>query len=162
MPKAPLSPEAIKTGFLLIDMTYIEKLKSPKWQKKRLEILNRDKFTCQNCCDKDSQLQIHHLYYEKNSDPWEQENKSLLTLCEDCHKQFTETNNKFKKVIGKITDIDTLNEFCDLIDDCTPCNPYTPYMLKIYFKFLLEADSRAIFAMESFIKTFNEYKTIEF
>jgi len=28
-------------------LTYSEKLKDPRWQKKRLEILSRDNFTCE-------------------------------------------------------------------------------------------------------------------
>ena len=40
-------------GFLFYKiMNYSEQLKSPKWQKKRLEIMQRDKFTCQLCGDK--------------------------------------------------------------------------------------------------------------
>jgi len=30
-------------------MTYAEQLKSPKWQKKRLNIMERDQFRCQDC-----------------------------------------------------------------------------------------------------------------
>ena len=44
-------------------MAYSEKLKNPKWQKKRLEILNRDNFTCIKCGDKETTLQIHHFKY---------------------------------------------------------------------------------------------------
>lgn len=33
------------------DMTYSQKLRDPRWQKKRLEILERDSFTCQHCHD---------------------------------------------------------------------------------------------------------------
>lgn len=65
---------------------YAEKLKSPKWQKKRLEILQRDKFECQSCFDTEKSLQIHHFYYD-NCDPWEYDNSCLITLCEDCHKK---------------------------------------------------------------------------
>lgn len=32
-------------------------------------------------------LNIHHTYYIKDSKPWEYENDSLVTLCEDCHKK---------------------------------------------------------------------------
>ena len=66
-------------------MTYAEKLKHPKWQKKRLEILSRDKFTCKKCGDKDTTLHVHHLEYSKGKEPWEYPNKSLITLCGDCH-----------------------------------------------------------------------------
>lgn len=64
-------------------MNYLEKLKSPKWQKKRLEILQRDEFTCCYCNDKETELQIHHLKYTK--EPWDAPNEDLITLCKHCH-----------------------------------------------------------------------------
>lgn len=66
-------------------MTYSEKLKDPRWQKKRLEILNRDEFTCQMCLDKESTLHVHHGYYEKNYNPWDYDSNTLHTVCENCH-----------------------------------------------------------------------------
>jgi len=60
-------------------MTYKEKLKNPKWQKKRLEILQRDEFKCRNCNSEDKTLHIHHLDYDK-CDPWQYENRLLITL----------------------------------------------------------------------------------
>lgn len=66
---------------------YSEKLKDPRWQKKRLEIFQRDKFTCQSlgCGSTEKTLHIHHLIYQKGLEPWEYNEKFLLTLCEDCH-----------------------------------------------------------------------------
>jgi len=64
-------------------MSYAEKLKSPKWQKKRLEIMSRDNFTCQYCKDEETQLQVHHLSY--NGNPWEADSSQLVTLCCECH-----------------------------------------------------------------------------
>jgi len=64
---------------------YSEKLKSPKWQKKRLEILQRDEFTCQSCLSKINTLHVHHFAYKQGLEPWEYENDMLQTLCEDCH-----------------------------------------------------------------------------
>lgn len=66
-------------------MTYKEKLTDPRWQKKRLEILERDNFTCQLCKSQKKTLTIHHFSYSKN--PWDVQNQSLLTLCFDCHKK---------------------------------------------------------------------------
>lgn len=63
---------------------YLEKLRSPKWQKKRLEILSRDNFTCQYCKDTETELQIHHLEY--NGEPWNVSNDKLVTLCRNCHE----------------------------------------------------------------------------
>jgi len=69
---------------------YFEKLKDPRWQRKRLEILNRDEFYCQSCYDDQSPLHVHHLYYKKDKEPWEYPNEAFLTLCESCHKEETE------------------------------------------------------------------------
>jgi len=44
---------------------YWQKLQDPRWQRKRLEILNRAEFCCESCGDTESQLQVHHGYYEK-------------------------------------------------------------------------------------------------
>lgn len=86
-------------------ITYSEKLKNPKWQKKRLEILQRDEFKCQCCGDEEKNLQIHHLTYN-NCDPWEYETRHLITLCEDCHekeeflKSFTSSSLDYLATIG--------------------------------------------------------------
>lgn len=63
--------------------TYSEKLKNPAWQKKRLEILDRDKWTCQFCADKDTTLHVHHTEYK--GDPWQIESSKLKTVCDHCH-----------------------------------------------------------------------------
>lgn len=65
--------------------SYSEKLKSPKWQKKRLEIFQRDNFTCQLCKSTERTLHVHHKEYEGYKDPWDYGNDKLITYCEDCH-----------------------------------------------------------------------------
>lgn len=65
--------------------TYSEKLKDPRWQKKRLEILERDKFSCQTCKDDKTELHIHHKKYG-HENPWDNENEDLITCCKHCHK----------------------------------------------------------------------------
>lgn len=67
-------------------MTYSEKLKDPRWQKKRLEILNRDDWTCRYCGDKETTLHVHHELYTKGADPWDYDDYLLTTLCEECHE----------------------------------------------------------------------------
>lgn len=74
-------------------MDYSTKLKNPKWQKKRLEILNRDNFTCQSCFDTETTLHVHHLHYFPNKEPWDISSDYLITLCENCH-QWEEENYK--------------------------------------------------------------------
>ena len=67
-------------------MTYAEKLKDPRWQKKRLEIMQRDEFSCQICKSKEKTLHIHHIAYEFGVEPWDYEDINFKTLCETCHK----------------------------------------------------------------------------
>ena len=64
---------------------YSELLRDPRWQKKRLQILERDNFTCQGCGDTHNTLHVHHKEYVYGRDPWEYENEELITYCKDCH-----------------------------------------------------------------------------
>ena len=75
---------------------YSELLKDPHWQKKRLEIFERDKWTCQLCGDKETTLHVHHKKYIKDKNPWEINNKYLITLCEDCHTEIS--SDEFKDI----------------------------------------------------------------
>ena len=65
---------------------YSELLKDPRWQKKRLEVFNRDNWTCQCCLDTDSTLHVHHTKYTGKF-PWDCPDKYLITLCEQCHQK---------------------------------------------------------------------------
>ena len=76
--------------------------KDPRWQKKRLEIFNRDKFTCQFCQSKTNTLAIHHLEYHDNLKPWEYKDEELLSVCEDCHKKETEDRKITEKALLKM------------------------------------------------------------
>jgi hypothetical protein len=67
-------------------MTYAEKLQSPKWQKKRLEVFQRDNFTCQHCGDTESTLHVHHLSYQPKTQPWDYPMENFQTLCRWCHE----------------------------------------------------------------------------
>lgn len=66
--------------------SYYELLRDPQWQRKRLEILERDEWSCLHCGDVDKPLNVHHRYYQGKKKPWEYEDESLVTLCEECHK----------------------------------------------------------------------------
>lgn len=66
-------------------MSYAEKLKDPRWQKKRLEILERDGWQCQGCGQQSKMLSVHHSYYTWGMNPWDYPNDSLFAVCENCH-----------------------------------------------------------------------------
>lgn len=66
--------------------TYSEKLKNPKWQKLRLQIFERDKWTCRCCGNTSKTLHAHHKHYFHGTEPWDYPPEALVTLCEDCHE----------------------------------------------------------------------------
>lgn len=67
--------------------TYKEKLLDPRWQRRRLEIFNRDNFICQKCGDDNNTLNVHHRWYAFGKEPWEYPDDILVTLCDSCHKE---------------------------------------------------------------------------
>lgn len=82
-----------------MNLSYKEKLLDPRWQKKRLGVLNREEFSCQYCGEKEKTLHIHHICYNKSRDPWDIDDSALLCLCEECHsvghlKNLTEKEGK--------------------------------------------------------------------
>lgn len=112
-------------------MKYSDKLKDPRWQRKRLKILERDDFKCQLCGDREAPLSVHHKYYKNNYDPWDYSDESLITLCEECHKKeeryrafFDGLYYRFKEIFSN-TDAEIINSLLDYIKDELKENPMT-------------------------------------
>jgi hypothetical protein len=82
--------------------TYYEKLKDPRWQRKRLEIMESSNFTCSHCGANDQTLNVHHLYYEKNLQPWEYDNRFLKCFCEGCHNTWHEKREAFIRAVAEV------------------------------------------------------------
>lgn len=64
-------------------MTYSQKLKDPRWQKRRLHILELRGWKCERCKDDKTTLHVHHKKYR--GQPWEALDHDLEVLCEPCH-----------------------------------------------------------------------------
>lgn len=84
--------------------TYYELLRHPKWQEKRLRIMQRAGFECENCGDSESILNVHHTYYEKGKSPWEYPDESLRCLCDPCHGTADELRIKVLRQLGLLAD----------------------------------------------------------
>ena len=81
-------------------MTYSEQLKSPLWQRKRLEVMKALGFKCQSCGDPLKTLNVHHKKYKAGRKAWEYELTDFSVLCNDCHKiahSITETSRTQKQ-----------------------------------------------------------------
>ena len=74
--------------------TYAEKLQDERWIARSKEIKVWDSEVCQLCGD-NTHLQVHHLCYDKSREPWEYPKKSLVTLCDKCHKTMHEGDKRF-------------------------------------------------------------------
>jgi len=102
--------------------SYSEKLKDPRWQKKRLSIMERDRWQCKMCFTETVTLNVHHLFYDKGKDPWEYDNGALITLCEDCHRKEHDFSSiakdelfeAFKRVGFTVLDILTIKDGINL------------------------------------------------
>lgn len=81
---------------------YIELLRDPRWQKKRLEIMKRDDFKCRECGDSQSNLQVHHKRYVRDKAPWEVPNGMLVTLCFRCHERITKLRARANDLLADL------------------------------------------------------------
>jgi hypothetical protein len=110
-------------------VTYSEKLKDPRWQRKRLEILEAAGWKCEACNSNNVPLHVHHKFYQRGLAPWEYRAGALVSLCSSCHEEIEELSRLFLSTLhGKdfpaLIDLSRLvswlheNKF-DLDDLCT-------------------------------------------
>lgn len=88
---------------------YWELLRDPRWQRKRLEILQRSDFSCEICGEREKTLNVHHRLYRKGAAPWEYADHELRALCEDCHKAHHGLDEILKAALAHI-EIDELEQ----------------------------------------------------
>ena len=77
-------------------MTYSQQLRDRRWQQKRLKILERAGWSCQQpgCKHPDDDrvmLVVHHRNYRSGKKAWEYGDADLVTLCERCHDKIHHT-----------------------------------------------------------------------
>ncbi len=76
-------------------MTAYQKILNRKeWQDRSHFIKTRDNLKCQayDCTTPNAILQVHHLDYFTNREPWNYPDDMLITLCSTCHKK---ENNRY-------------------------------------------------------------------
>jgi len=83
---------------------YWQKLRDPRWQRKRLEVFEAAQFSCERCGDDQNPLHAHHLAYRKNVDPWDYPDELLVCLCNQCHQRWHDTKSVLDEVIGGLND----------------------------------------------------------
>lgn len=81
---------------------FFELYRHPLWQEKRLRIMERDGFKCEECGSAEKTLNVHHKYYVKNAKPWEYPDTAFRTLCEDCHSKWHKISRTIKSLVGTL------------------------------------------------------------
>lgn len=84
-------------------VSYSDRLKDPRWQRRRLEVLNRENFTCETCAATDKTLHVHHKLYRKGAMPWEYEDHELEVLCKDCHESEHNTKEALAREMAEMS-----------------------------------------------------------
>jgi hypothetical protein len=114
-----------------------DQYKDPRWQKKRLKIMERDNFMCTSCQSIDNTLNVHHCVpYRKETKPWEYEDDELITLCESCHKSISEIIEYCKLIImGRCWCLSSAKEMEIIMTEIDGMNPY---QLEAIWKILVE------------------------
>ena len=96
--------------------SYFELLKDPRWQKKRLEIFERDGFKCRSCDGSEKTLNVHHCFYNNDLNPWDYPQESLVTLCEECHlKEKAELSDSRKMLLDTLGRLGFMSEDLGMI-----------------------------------------------
>jgi len=112
-------------------MKYADLLRDPRWQKRRLEIMERDEWTCKMCADTESTLTVHHKTYRLDDsspniphgtlrNPWDYLDCDLITLCDKCHEKEEATLVNFRDkmylhIRAHCENAETLEAICDLV-----------------------------------------------
>lgn len=63
---------------------------SAQWQRKRLQILARDKYLCRLCLAQGiikRGNEVHHIIKIRTNESLKLEDSNLITLCHDCHER---------------------------------------------------------------------------
>lgn len=101
-------------------MEYKQKLLDPKWQKKRLQVLERDNWSCVICGDGESTLNVHHKFYTYNIEPWDYPMGNYITLCPKCHDEEHAYKDQFGGIVNDLLLMGhTYKSLCGFLDDNT-------------------------------------------
>ncbi len=97
-------------------LSYGEKLRDPRWQRKRLEVFGDRDWKCFNCGATKKELHLHHNFYLKNMEPWEYDLNQLSVLCAGCHREITEVGKDLREALSFLRGIQATEKVVGLIN----------------------------------------------
>lgn len=82
-------------------MSYADKLRDARWQRKRLEVLELAGWICQECGAEDHRaLDVHHSYYQRGLEPWEHPTTAMRCVCNPCHEIRAESERRLLRALS--------------------------------------------------------------
>ncbi len=93
---------------------YWQKLKDPRWQKKRLEVLERAKWRCEDCGDESVTLHVHHKIYQRETEPWDYPDGDYVCCCESCHERREVLAHRSRLIFQCMT-LEVAENLCDAL-----------------------------------------------
>lgn len=123
--------------------SYSEKLKDPRWQKVRLQVMERDEWKCQRCGIATETLHVHHGFYEFGKEPWEYPIDSLHTYCWGCHADADEMRRRINVLSGHLAH-SVLGKLHDVLMEIMHCDPDEQLAALSQFDSLLWENRKAL------------------
>jgi len=121
------------------ESAYSKLLRDPRWQKKRLEIMQKHGFACRECGCTDRELHVHHCYYTKGKKPWEYEDSCYVVLCNEHHTLRQQYEDQVREFCSRFR-INTLGQIAAIME------AISPMMVGCVAKVVLEGDEWALLA----------------
>ncbi len=84
-------------------IAYNVKLRDPRWQARRMEIIRKAGFRCEDCGRVSPWFEVHHCCYIRGREPWEYDDELLMALCHDCHQFRQGREEALHIVLGMVT-----------------------------------------------------------
>jgi 5-methylcytosine-specific restriction protein A len=74
----------------------------PSYKQFRLNVLKRDKFTCQMCNSKKRRLNVHHIIKWSSAASLRFDTSNGITLCSSCHKKINGKESHYISLFNEI------------------------------------------------------------
>lgn len=74
----------------------------PSYKQFRLNVLKRDKFTCQMCNSKKRRLNVHHIIKWSSAASLRFDTSNGITLCSGCHKKINGKESHYISLFNEI------------------------------------------------------------
>jgi hypothetical protein len=81
---------------------YTEKLRDPRWIKKRDHIRQRANYACEECGNS-GYVEVHHCCYVRGWQPWEYSDYLLKCVCRGCHEQRAVIETRMNGFLSSLT-----------------------------------------------------------